>query len=71
MAKEKITLDELKRRTSQIIEQLQDNNKKFEQLHDKKGLSLKEYERHWGRLFAEKMELQQQLDNLHTKLLIN
>ena len=70
MAKEKITLDKLKRRTSQIISKLNENNKKFEQLHDKKGLSLKEYERSWGKLFQEKIELQKELDELHERELI-
>ena len=64
---DKITLDELKRKTSQIISQLNENNERFERIHNNEALSLQEYESRWGRLFAEKMELQQQLDKLHDK----
>ena len=71
MTKEKITLAELKRKTSQIISELQENNERFEQLHNNEALTLKEYERTWGRLFQEKIELQKELDDLHTRLLIN
>ena len=70
MIKEKITLAELKRRTSQIIEQLQENNERFEKLHDNEELTLKEYERTWSRLFKDKMKLQKELDQLHEKELI-
>ena len=71
MANDKrVTLAELKRKTSQVISKLNENNKKFEQLHDKKGLSLKEYERSWGKLFQEKIELQKELDELHERELI-
>ena len=66
---DKITLDELKRRTSQIISQLNENNERFERIHNNEALSLQEYESRWGRLFAEKMELQQQLNKLHSKKL--
>ena len=59
-----ITLAELKRRTSQIISELQENNERFEKLHDNEALTLKEYERTWGKLFQEKIELQKELDEL-------
>ena len=70
MIKEKITLAELKRRTQQIISELQENNERFDRLHDNEELTLKEYERTWGRLFQEKIELQKELDQLHEKELI-
>ena len=71
MIKEKITLAELKRKTSQIISELQENNERFEKLHNNEGLTLKQYESRWGRLFQKKIELQKELDDLHTRLLIN
>ena len=64
---DKITLEELKRRTSQIISQLNENNERFENIHNNEELSLQEYESRWGRLFAEKMQLQDKLDKLHDK----
>ena len=67
---DKITLEELKRKTSQIISQLNENNERFERLHDNEELSLQEYERKWDRLFQEKIELQKELDELHERELI-
>ena len=67
---DKITLEELKIRTSQIISQLNENNERFERLHDNEELSLQEYERKWDRLFQEKIELQKELDELHERELI-
>jgi len=66
----KITLSELKRRTEQIISQLQENNERFNRIHENEELSLQEYERRWGRLFTQKMELQKELDELHERELI-
>ena len=67
---DKITLDELKRRTSQIISQLNENNERFERIHNNEQLSLQQYESRWGRLFAQKMELQHKLQRLQEKELI-
>jgi len=66
----KITLDDFKTKSAQIISQLQENNERFNRIHDNEELSLKEYERRWGRLFQEKMELQKELDELHERELI-
>ena len=67
--KDKITLAELKTKTNQIISKLEENNDKFKELNND-DLSLKEYKIFWGRLFADKMNLQHKLQRLQEKELI-
>ena len=66
---DKITLEELKVKSAEIISKLNEINQKLDRIHNNEALSLQEYESRWNRLFNEKMQLQDKFAKLNDKLL--